>query len=132
MAYLGLVALGTVTGMVALTVVMSRPISWTMRGGGRLRHAATAWVRLRFDPVRRGLGRGSAVARVSGRPRRPGQLGLSSLIRMLMLHSVHRTFAFTLEVSLRLELGDHVVVHIVERSDGRSSELVPFVELGEL
>jgi nickel/cobalt transporter (NicO) family protein len=41
MAYLGLVALGTVIGMVALTVVMSRPISWTMRGGGRLRNAAT-------------------------------------------------------------------------------------------
>jgi hypothetical protein len=27
--------------MVALTVVMSRPINWTMRREGRLRHAAT-------------------------------------------------------------------------------------------
>lgn len=40
-AYLGLVALGTVIGMVALTVVMSRPISWTMRREGSLRHAPT-------------------------------------------------------------------------------------------
>lgn len=40
-AYLGLVALGTVIGMVALTVVMSRPISWTMRREGRLRSAIT-------------------------------------------------------------------------------------------
>jgi nickel/cobalt exporter len=40
-AYLGLVALGTVIGMVALTVVMSWPISWTMRREGRLRHAIT-------------------------------------------------------------------------------------------
>ncbi len=36
-AYLTLVALGTVLGMVVLTVVMSRPISWTMRREGRLR-----------------------------------------------------------------------------------------------
>jgi hypothetical protein len=40
-AYLGLVALGTVIGMVALTVVMSRPISWTMSRGRRMRHAVT-------------------------------------------------------------------------------------------
>ena len=40
-AYLGLVALGTVIGMVALTVLMSRPISWTMRREGRLRSAIT-------------------------------------------------------------------------------------------
>jgi len=39
--YLGLVALGTVIGMVALTVLMSRPISWTMRREGRLRSAIT-------------------------------------------------------------------------------------------
>lgn len=40
-AYLGLVALGTVIGMVALTVLMSLPISWTMRREGRLRGAIT-------------------------------------------------------------------------------------------
>lgn len=40
--YLGLVALGTVVGMVALTVLMSRPIGWTMRREGRLRSAITA------------------------------------------------------------------------------------------
>jgi hypothetical protein len=40
-AYLALVALGTVIGMVALTVLMSRPISWTMRREGRLRSAIT-------------------------------------------------------------------------------------------
>jgi hypothetical protein len=40
-AYLGLVAFGTVIGMVALTVVMSQPISWTMRREGRLRSAIT-------------------------------------------------------------------------------------------
>jgi nickel/cobalt exporter len=40
-AYLGLVALGTVIGMVALTIVMSRPISWTMRREGYLRRAIT-------------------------------------------------------------------------------------------
>jgi nickel/cobalt transporter (NicO) family protein len=39
--YLGLVALGTVIGMVALTVVMSRPIGWTMRREGPMRHGAT-------------------------------------------------------------------------------------------
>jgi nickel/cobalt transporter (NicO) family protein len=38
--YLGLVALGTVVGMVALTVVMSRPIRWTMRREGNLKHAS--------------------------------------------------------------------------------------------
>lgn len=37
-AYLGLVALGTVIGMVALTVVMSRPIGWAMRREGRMKH----------------------------------------------------------------------------------------------
>jgi nickel/cobalt transporter (NicO) family protein len=36
-AYLGLVAFGTVFGMVALTVVMSRPIGWTMRREGPLK-----------------------------------------------------------------------------------------------
>ena len=40
-AYLGIVALGTVIGMVALTVLMSRPISWTMRREGRPRSAIT-------------------------------------------------------------------------------------------
>lgn len=40
-AYLGLVALGTVLGMVALTIALSRPIRWTMHQGPRLRHAAT-------------------------------------------------------------------------------------------
>jgi nickel/cobalt transporter (NicO) family protein len=40
-AYLGLVALGTVIGMVALTVLMSRTISWTMRREGCLRRAIT-------------------------------------------------------------------------------------------
>jgi nickel/cobalt transporter (NicO) family protein len=40
-AYLGLVALGTVIGMVSLTVLMSRPISWTMRRQGHLRTAIT-------------------------------------------------------------------------------------------
>jgi nickel/cobalt transporter (NicO) family protein len=39
--YLGMVALGTVIGMVALTVMISRPISWTMRREGRLRNAIT-------------------------------------------------------------------------------------------
>jgi hypothetical protein len=38
-AYLGLVALGTVIGMVALTVAMSRPIIWSMRREGHLRNA---------------------------------------------------------------------------------------------
>jgi hypothetical protein len=40
-AYLGVVALGTVMGMVALTVVMSRPICWTMRRPGPARRALT-------------------------------------------------------------------------------------------
>ena len=40
-AYLGLVALGTVIGMVALTIVMSKPITWTMRRTGRMRIAVT-------------------------------------------------------------------------------------------
>lgn len=40
-AYLGLVALGTVLGMVALTIVMSKPITWTMRRTGRMRDAVT-------------------------------------------------------------------------------------------
>jgi hypothetical protein len=40
--YLALVALGSVIGMVALTVVMSRPISWTMRQEGRIKHVASA------------------------------------------------------------------------------------------
>ncbi len=37
-AYLGLVALGTVLGMIALTVAMSWPIGWTMRRAGRSKH----------------------------------------------------------------------------------------------
>ncbi len=41
-AYLALVALGTVLGMVALTVAMSRPVSWTMQRPGRLKHAVTS------------------------------------------------------------------------------------------
>lgn len=41
-AYLGLVALGTVIGMVAMTVLMSWPISWTMRQEWRLRSVVTA------------------------------------------------------------------------------------------
>lgn len=40
-AYLGLVALGTVLGMIALTVAMSWPLGWTMRRGGRSQHAIT-------------------------------------------------------------------------------------------
>jgi nickel/cobalt transporter (NicO) family protein len=43
-AYLGLVALGTVVGMVALTLAMSRPIGWTMRRPGRMKHAVTVLV----------------------------------------------------------------------------------------
>lgn len=39
--YLGLVALGTVIGMVVLTMVLSRPISWTMRRPGLLRRSVT-------------------------------------------------------------------------------------------
>lgn len=35
-AYLALVAAGTMLGMVALTVVMARPLGWSMRRGGRL------------------------------------------------------------------------------------------------
>ncbi|MCU0686879.1 MAG: hypothetical protein MUF34_32305 [Polyangiaceae bacterium] len=42
-AYLGLVALGTVIGMVGLTVILSRPISWTMRRAGRLRQGVTVF-----------------------------------------------------------------------------------------
>jgi nickel/cobalt transporter (NicO) family protein len=41
-AYLGLFGLGTILGMVALTLVISRPISWTMQRGGRLKRALTA------------------------------------------------------------------------------------------
>jgi nickel/cobalt transporter (NicO) family protein len=40
-AHLVLFGLGTVLGMVALTVVMSRPISWTMRREGPLKNAVT-------------------------------------------------------------------------------------------
>jgi len=40
-AYLGLFGIGTVLGMVALTVVMSRPISWTMRREGVLKQGVT-------------------------------------------------------------------------------------------
>jgi len=40
-AYLGIVALGTVIGMVALTLLMSRLIGWTMSREGRLRSAMT-------------------------------------------------------------------------------------------
>ena len=40
-AYLGIVALGTVIGMVALTLLMSRLIGWTMSREGRLRSAIT-------------------------------------------------------------------------------------------
>lgn len=39
-AYLCLFGLGTIVGMVTLTVVIARPIGWTMRRGGRLR----SWV----------------------------------------------------------------------------------------
>jgi nickel/cobalt exporter len=38
--YLGLFGVGTVIGMVAITVVMSRPIAWTMQREGRLRRVA--------------------------------------------------------------------------------------------
>jgi nickel/cobalt exporter len=40
-AYLALVALGTVIGMVVLTVLLSRPITWTMRKEGRARRSLT-------------------------------------------------------------------------------------------
>ncbi len=36
-SYLGLVALGTVLGMVALTLVMARPLAWTMQREGALK-----------------------------------------------------------------------------------------------
>ncbi len=42
LAYLLLVALGTVVGMVLLTVLMSQPLSWTMRRTGRMKHVVTA------------------------------------------------------------------------------------------
>ncbi|KYG06904.1 hypothetical protein BE21_32235 [Sorangium cellulosum] len=41
-AYLGLIALGTVVGMVALTVAMARPIGWTMQREGALKHVMAA------------------------------------------------------------------------------------------
>jgi len=41
-AYLALFGLGTVLGMVALTVVMSRPIGWLMARDERVRRATTA------------------------------------------------------------------------------------------
>lgn len=37
--YLCVVALGTVLGMVALTLVLSRPLAWTMRREGRVKRA---------------------------------------------------------------------------------------------
>jgi len=40
-AYLGLVALGTVVGMVLLTIAMSRPIGWMVRKEGQLQHIVT-------------------------------------------------------------------------------------------
>ena len=40
-AYLGLGALGTLVGMLALTVLIVRPIGWTMRRGGWLERGAT-------------------------------------------------------------------------------------------
>lgn len=40
-AYLGLFGLGTVLGMVALTVVMAGPMGWTMRRGGLLERSVT-------------------------------------------------------------------------------------------
>lgn len=40
-AYLGLFGLGTILGMVVLTVLISQPISWTMRRGHRVRQAVT-------------------------------------------------------------------------------------------
>jgi nickel/cobalt transporter (NicO) family protein len=40
-AYLGLVALGTVVGMVALTMVMAKPMTWAMRREGFLKHLLT-------------------------------------------------------------------------------------------
>jgi len=40
-AYLGLFGLGTIIGMVALTVIISRPISWTMQRGGWVKQAVT-------------------------------------------------------------------------------------------
>jgi hypothetical protein len=39
--YLALFGLGTILGMVALTLVISRPIGWTMRQGDRLRKVVT-------------------------------------------------------------------------------------------
>jgi hypothetical protein len=41
-AYLVLFGLGTVLGMVALTVLLSRPLGWTMRREGNLRRTAQA------------------------------------------------------------------------------------------
>lgn len=60
-AYLGLVALGTVAGMVALTVAISRPISWTMRRVGGLRTAVTVFAAM----LSIGLGLGVFVRAVT-------------------------------------------------------------------
>lgn len=44
--YLALFGLGTIMGMVALTLVISRPIGWTMRQGDRLRRGVTLFASL--------------------------------------------------------------------------------------
>ena len=44
--YLGLFGLGTIMGMVALTLVISGPIGWTMRQGDRLRKVVTMFAAL--------------------------------------------------------------------------------------
>ena len=44
--YLGLFGLGTIMGMVALTLVISRPIGWTMRQGDRPRKVVTIFAAL--------------------------------------------------------------------------------------
>lgn len=44
--YLGLFGLGTIMGMVALTLVIARPIGWTMRQGDGLRRAVTIFAAL--------------------------------------------------------------------------------------
>jgi len=61
-AYLGLFGLGTIVGMVALTVVISRPISWTMQRGGRVKQAVTILAAL----LSMGLGAAIVVSNLAG------------------------------------------------------------------
>ncbi len=51
---------------------------------------------------------------------------------MLVRDAVERALAFTLEVSLGLQLTDDVVPHLLEGGDRGAAELVALVELGEV